>query len=144
MSLFHIFKPIVRGTAALCQAIPPYTIYKMEPKITKGKSAFCLLSAFYLKNIEYPNIISVKILLASPPQNKYILNPSNWKKLFLIFSSSRTFCFITFVSVSDCFSRSFVALCIASIFACNASLTSCMVFSLTSSFNAPISLAMAF
>lgn len=80
-----------------------------------------------------------KILQTIPPQNRYNFKPSYLKKLFLLSSSSRIFCFITLVSVSDCFSRSFVALCIASIFACNAFLTSWTVFSLTSSFRLPIS-----
>ena len=85
------------------------------------------------------SIRNTKILQTMPPQNRYSFKPSYLKKLFLLSSSSRSFCFITLVSVSDCFSRSFVALCIASIFACNAFLTSWTVFSLTSSFKLPIS-----
>ncbi|EAI0320961.1 hypothetical protein FOV88_08980 [Campylobacter jejuni] len=95
--------------------------------------------SFYLLIIPYNNIRNTKILQTIPPQNRYNFKPSYLKKLFLLSSSSRIFCFITLVSVSDCFSRSFVALCIASIFACNAFLTSWTVFSLTSSFRLPIS-----
>lgn len=87
----------------------------------------------------YASIRNTKILQTIPPQNRYNFKPSYLKKLFLLSSSSRIFCFITLVSVSDCFSRSFVALCIASIFACNAFLTSWTVFSLTSSFKLPTS-----
>ena len=93
----------------------------------------------YLLIIPYNSIRNTKILQTIPPQNRYNFKPSYLKKLFLLSSSSRIFCFITLVSVSDCFSRSFVALCIASIFACNAFLTSWTVFSLTSSFRLPIS-----
>ena len=60
------------------------------------------------------SIRNTKILQTMPPQNRYSFKPSYLKKLFLLSSSSRSFCFITLVSVSDCFSRSFVALCIAS------------------------------
>ncbi|MCB7119032.1 hypothetical protein LIZ83_16315, partial [Mediterraneibacter faecis] len=60
-------------------------------------------------------IRNTKALQIIPPQNKYSFKPSYLKKLFLLSSSSRTFCFITLVSVSDCFSRAFVALCTASI-----------------------------
>lgn len=95
--------------------------------------------SFYLLIIPYNSIRNTKILQTIPPQNRYNFKPSYLKKLFLLSSSSRIFCFITLVSVSDCFSRSFVALCIASIFACNAFLTSWTVFSLTSSFRLPIS-----
>ena len=95
--------------------------------------------SFYLLIIPYNSIRDTKILQTIPPQNRYNFKPSYLKKLFLLSSSSRIFCFITLVSVSDCFSRSFVALCIASIFACNAFLTSWTVFSLTSSFRLPIS-----
>ena len=98
---------------------------------------------FYFPNMLDASIRNTKILQTIPPQNRYIFKPSYLKKLFLLSSSSRTFCFITLVSVSDCFSRSFVALCIASIFACNAFLTSWTVFSLTSSFKLPISPDMA-
>ncbi len=93
----------------------------------------------HLLIIPYNSIRNTKILQTIPPQNRYNFKPSYLKKLFLLSSSSRIFCFITLVSVSDCFSRSFVALCIASIFACNAFLTSWTVFSLTSSFRLPIS-----
>ena len=85
--------------------------------------------SFYLLIIPYNSIRNTKILQTIPPQNRYNFKPSYLKKLFLLSSSSRIFCFITLVSVSDCFSRSFVALCIASIFACNAFLTSWTVFS---------------
>ena len=95
--------------------------------------------SFYLLIIPYNSIRNTKILQTIPPQNRYNFKPSYLKKLFLLSSSSRIFCFITLVSVSDCFSRSFVALCIASIFACNAFLTSWTVFSLTSSFRLLIS-----
>ena len=95
--------------------------------------------SFYLLIIPYNSIRNTKILQTIPPQNRYNFKPSYLKKLFLLSSSSRIFCFITLVSVSDCFSRSFVAPCIASIFACNAFLTSWTVFSLTSSFRLPIS-----
>ena len=55
------------------------------------------------------SIRNTKILQTIPPQNKYSFKPSYLKKLFLLSSSSRIFCFITLVSVSDCFSRSFVS-----------------------------------
>ena len=102
------------------------------------KIIFCICThcIFEKSNIVIRN---TKILQTIPPQNRYNFKPSYLKKLFLLSSSSRIFCFITLVSVSDCFSRSFVALCIASIFACNAFLTSWTVFSLTSSFRLPIS-----
>lgn len=98
-----------------------------------------LITLFYFPNKLYASIRNTKILQTIPPQNRYNFKPSYLKKLFLLSSSSRIFCFITLVSVSDCFSRSFVALCIASIFACNAFLTSWTVFSLTSSFKLPTS-----
>ena len=99
---------------------------------------------FYLPNILYSNIKNTKILQTIPPQNRYNFKPSYLKKLFLLSSSSWTFCFITLVIVSDCFPRAFVAFCTASIFACNAFLTSWIVISLTSSLRLPISADMAF
>lgn len=104
-----------------------------------NKKVAGVLLGVYLLIIPYNSIRNTKILQTIPPQNRYNFKPSYLKKLFLLSSSSRIFCFITLVSVSDCFSRSFVALCIASIFACNAFLTSWTVFSLTSSFRLPIS-----
>ena len=111
----------------------PQVIKKIKEKNSN------LSISFYLLIIPYNSIRNTKILQTIPPQNRYNFKPSYLKKLFLLSSSSRIFCFITLVSVSDCFSRSFVALCIASIFACNAFLTSWTVFSLTSSFKLPIS-----
>ena len=103
-----------------------------------------MLPAFYCPNVLYNSKINTKILQTIPPQNRYSFKPSYLKKLFLLSSSFRTFCFITLVSVSDCFSRAFVALCTASIFASNAFLTSWIVLSLTSSLRLPISADMAF
>lgn len=74
----------------------------------------------YLKNRKATSSTSVTALLARPAQNRYSFAPSYLKKPFLLSSSSRTFCFITLVRESDCFSRAFVALCMASIFACKA------------------------
>ena len=110
---------------------------EFSPEVLPSNSNLSI--SFYLLIIPYNSIRNTKILQTIPPQNRYNFKPSYLKKLFLLSSSSRIFCFITLVSVSDCFSRSFVALCIASIFACNAFLTSWTVFSLTSSFKLPTS-----
>ena len=121
-----------RGSSLQCQNC--FFVYPIIDCNLKNLSI-----SFYLLIIPYNSIRNTKILQTIPPQNRYNFKPSYLKKLFLLSSSSRIFCFITLVSVSDCFSRSFVALCIASIFACNAFLTSWTVFSLTSSFRLPIS-----
>lgn len=98
---------------------------------------FRFITLFYFPNMLDTSIRNTKILQTIPPQNRYIFKPSYLKKLFLLSSISRIFCFITLVSVSDCFSRSFVAICIASIFFCNAFLTSWTVFFLNLIFPAP-------
>ncbi len=53
--------------------------------------------SFYLLIIPYNSIRNTKILQTIPPQNRYNFKPSYLKKLFLLSSSSRIFCFITLV-----------------------------------------------
>lgn len=132
---------IFNATPTITDIIPttPATIPNIFSLTNLLSQPSDLSISFYLPSIPYNSIRNTKILQTIPPQNRYSFKPSYLKKLFLLSSSSRIFCFITLVSVSDCFSRSFVALCIASIFACNAFLTSWTVFSLTSSFKLPIS-----
>ncbi len=133
MSFFYLFLSSIR------EFFFGVNIYPSLPLAFTANLINEFLHLFHFPNMLYANIRNTKILQTIPPQNRYSFNPSYLKKLFLLSSSSRTFCFITLVSVSDCFSRAFVALCTASIFACNAFLTSWTVFSLTSSFKLPIS-----